>query len=110
MVAGSIKRRKEVKILRYIKKLSVYAACLLLVILINFGLPRLMPGDPALMLIGQDGIAVTDEMLDEMHEKMGTDKPLLTQFVMYFQDLLEGDWGFSYQSKRDVLEMLSLAI
>lgn len=96
--------------MKYIKKFSVYVACLFLVILINFGLPRLMPGDPALVLIGQDGVAVTDEMLNEMHEKMGTDKPLLTQFVTYFENLLEGDWGFSYQSKREVSEMLRFAI
>lgn len=96
--------------MKLVKKIIIYIACLILVVLINFGLPRFMPGDPALMLIGQDGVAVTDEMLDEMHEKMGTDQPIFTQFAMYFQDLLEGDWGFSYQSKQNVSDMLSSAI
>ena len=96
--------------MKLVKKIIIYIACLIMVVLINFGLPRFMPGDPALMLIGQEGVAVTDEMLDDMHEKMGTDQPIFTQFAMYFQDLLEGDWGFSYQSKQNVSDMLSSAI
>lgn len=96
--------------MKIINKLIVYIACLILVVLINFGLPRLMPGDPALMLIGQEGITVTEEMLDEMHQKMGTDKPVITQIALYVQDLMKGDWGFSYQSKKPVSEMLSSSI
>lgn len=96
--------------MKLVKKIIIYIACLIMVVLINFVLPRFMPGDPALMLIGQEGVAVTDEMLDDMHEKMGTDQPIFTQFAMYFQDLLEGDWGFSYQSKQNVSDMLSSAI
>lgn len=96
--------------MRILKKMIIYVVCLLVVILINFSLPRLMPGDPALMMMGQEGVIVGGEELDAMREKMGLDEPVLTQFIMYLRDVLKGDWGFSYQNKREVSEMLGMAL
>lgn len=76
------------KVLRYV--LSVCA-----IIAINFALPRLMPGDPVMNLIGEDAM-VTPAQLAEIRAKIGLDRPVTVQFVSCLGDLLCGDLGYSF--------------
>jgi peptide/nickel transport system permease protein len=53
---------------------------------------RLIPGDPALVLLGERG---TTEQLNALREKMGLNKPLWEQYFIFLRQLLSGDLGNS---------------
>jgi peptide/nickel transport system permease protein len=93
-----------------LKRLIIYVCCFITVVTINFLLPRMMPGDPAILLIAQDGVQVRPEQLQELHEKLRLDEPMPVQFGAYLSNLLKGDWGFSYQKSQYVSTMLKNAI
>jgi len=70
--------------------------CLVVVIILNFLLPRLMPGDPVLMLTGIDEDALSQAQYELYKEKLGLDRPLIEQFASYIADLFSGNLGYSY--------------
>lgn len=65
-----------------------------IVIILIFVLLRVVPGDPAAMLAGENA---TPEMVAAIRAKWGLDQPLITQFVVYVKSLISGDAGMSYQ-------------
>jgi peptide/nickel transport system permease protein len=66
---------------------------------VTFVLSHVLPADPARTAVG--GHAGKEQYL-AMRERMGLDRPLYMQYVRYMGDLLRGDLGFSYTSKRPV--------
>ena len=48
----------------------------------------------------------TEEQIQYLTAKLGLDKPVALQYVIYLKDVLRGDFGTSYTSKRDVLTMI----
>ena len=73
-----IRSRKQI-----IRRIISSLICLFVVILINFFLPRIMPGNPVLMLTGQDESSMSEEKMKEYETKLGLDKPLGQQFGDY---------------------------
>jgi ABC-type dipeptide/oligopeptide/nickel transport systems, permease components len=71
--------------------------------LLTFTLSHIVPGDPALLAAGQQATA---EMVEQIRQEFGLDKPLYVQYGMYIKGLLTGDWGRSILSRRPVLEDL----
>ncbi|NLH01893.1 MAG: ABC transporter permease [Clostridiales bacterium] len=94
----------------FLKRIIIYIFCFITVVTINFWLPRMMPGDPAILLMAQDGVQVRPEQLQELHKKLRLDEPLYIQFAGYLLDLLKGDWGFSYQRSQYVSALLKNAL
>jgi dipeptide transport system permease protein len=75
--------------------------------IIAFSFIRLLPGDPILLLAGERGM--TDERYQAEVEKYGFDKPIWQQYLNYLGDLLQGDFGTSFVTKKPVLtEFLTL--
>ncbi len=66
-----------------------------IVIVLNFLLPRLMPGDPIAILVKQSGLP--DSAIQQLREQFKLDKPLWDQFVAYLINLFKGNWGYSYR-------------
>ncbi|HEY2618364.1 MAG TPA: ABC transporter permease [Acetobacteraceae bacterium] len=58
---------------------------------------RLVPGDPAELLLSQGGVAPDPATVAELHEQLGLDRPVLTQYFDNFANLLSGDLGRSLQ-------------
>lgn len=84
----------------------LYAALLILaVIILNFFLLHLAPGDPADVIAGEMGGA-TEEMLAQIRATYGLDKPLLTQLGIYLGRMLQGDLGQSYFYNAPVSELI----
>ncbi len=81
--------------------------CLVVVIILNFLLPRLMPGDPVLMLTGIDEQAISQAQYDSYKEKLGLDRPLIEQFGRYIADLFSGDMGYSYHYNDTVANIMA---
>jgi len=75
------------------------------VVVINFFLIRLAPGDPAAVLAGQSG-AGDAVYLEQLREQFGLDKPVLTQLGIYLKGVVQLDLGYSYRTQVPVLEMI----
>jgi peptide/nickel transport system permease protein len=58
---------------------------------------RLVPGDPAELLLSQGGVAPDPATVAELREQLGLDRPVLTQYFDNFANLLSGDLGRSLQ-------------
>ena len=72
---------------------------LLLVSLITFGLMRLIPGDPAVVIAG---VSATPADVAQIRTGLGLDQPLLTQLGRWYAGLLHGDLGRSLLLGTDV--------
>lgn len=62
------------------------------VVVITFFLSRLVPGDPAVTLLGP---RATPDAIASLRAEMGVDQPVVAQFVRYVGSLLRGDLGDS---------------
>ena len=58
---------------------------------------RLVPGDPAELLLSQGGVAPDPATVAELREQLGLDRPIVTQYLGNFARLLSGDLGRSLQ-------------
>ncbi|ASA26406.1 peptide ABC transporter permease [Paenibacillus donghaensis] len=77
---------------------------LLGIILITFILSRVLPGDPAIMMAGEQA---PEEIVNKIRVDMGLDKPLYTQFFSYVGQLFQGDIGYAYHTGHSVASDLS---
>ena len=84
-----------------VKRLLSAIPVLLIVITLIFFLMRIIPGDPALLILGDDYDPVDYEAL---RESMGLNKPMAVQYVEYLRDILKGDWGTSMYNNKPVFE------
>lgn len=84
------------------KSLIFSIIALVAIFVVNFFLPRLMPGDPLANLVGADEKAITQQEYDALYHEMGLDLPLGKQFANYVSDLFKGEWGYSYHQGKDV--------
>ncbi|MES0076870.1 ABC transporter permease [Mesorhizobium sp. M0058] len=74
------------------------AITLLMVAALNFVLFRVIPGDPASLLLGGARISVTAEQMDIQRQNWGLDRPLFPdQMVDYLWATLQGDLGYSFK-------------
>jgi len=70
--------------------------------LISFTLIRLIPGDPVLNLLGERG--GSEEQIADMKQKLGLDKPLPEQYLIFVTNAVRGDMGVSTVARRPVNE------
>lgn len=79
---------------RYILRRVITGIITVLVVLVlNFFLIHLAPGDPITILAGTDN--PSQELIDLTKEKYGLDKPVHVQLGVYLKTLLKGDLGYS---------------
>jgi peptide/nickel transport system permease protein len=74
------------------------------VIVINFVITHLAPGDPVIFLAGQ--YEATPEYIETMRREFGLDKPLVTQLGIYLFKVAQGDLGYSTRFQQPVLELI----
>jgi peptide/nickel transport system permease protein len=63
---------------------------------------RCVPGDPAELLLSQGGAAPDPAAVAQLHEQLGLDQPIWTQYVTSLGKLLHGDFGNSLQDDSPV--------
>jgi peptide/nickel transport system permease protein len=73
-------------------------------IIILFLIFRLLPGNPAAMVLGP---AMNPESVAAQIRLFGMDQPLYMQFYLYMKNLLTGHLGISFQYQKDVLDILA---
>jgi len=77
------------------------AIVLLAIIVLNFFLIRLAPGDPAVVMAGEAG-ASDQIFVTQLREKFGLDRPLPEQLFLYVKGILRFDLGFSFRQQMPV--------
>ncbi len=66
---------------------------------------RLLPGDPAVAILGQHA---TPELTAQIHATLGLDRPLYVQYLNYMGQLLQGNFGSSFVDGRAVTATFAL--
>lgn len=72
--------------------------------IVVFAVIHLIPGDPVRALLGQHA---TPALTAEIQARMGLDRPLYEQYLIYLGQLLRGDLGKSVINNRSVVDELS---
>jgi len=87
-------------LLSYLLRRSVgFAAVMIGISIITFGLSHLVPADPAVVALGDHA---TEAQIDAFREKYGLNKPVPEQYWIYVTGLLRGDLGISLRTRRPV--------
>ncbi len=90
----------------YLLRRLFYGLLLMLgVVVLNFLLIRLAPGDPALVIAGEMGGA-DEALLAAIRADYGLDKPVLTQLGIYIGNVLRGDLGQSFFFNQPVATLI----
>ena len=100
----------------YSKKIIWYVLTLIVAVMLNFLLPRLMPGNPVSAIAVRASNGMTDQtavqkVYEEYVKTFGIDKPLYVQFFKYIKNLFTGDLGVSFiYYPRTVSDLLAKSI
>ncbi|MEM9026993.1 MAG: ABC transporter permease [Pseudomonadota bacterium] len=74
-----------------------------IVAVLVFLMLRLTPADPAAIIAGD---FANDQQIAEIRERLGLDKPIVTQFFVWFSNVLAGDLGESFFYKKSVSDLI----
>ncbi len=78
-------------------------AVLFTVSVIIFALMRMIPGDPVLMMLGDD---FTQDAYQRLRAKLGFDRSIATQYLIWMGNILAGDFGDSYLNHERVSRLV----
>ena len=88
------------------KKITHYLFIVAVIIVLNFFIPRMLPGSPISTLVGEDVGQMTAA------EKMGIldayhlSEPMYVQFWYYIKDLFTLNWGNSFSMRQPIFSLL----
>ena len=97
-------------------KMVWFFVTLFFAFLLNFILPRLMPGDPVAVITqrvaqGMTSQAAVQKVYEQYAELFGTNKPMTEQFALYVRNVFKGDFGTSLsQYPRPVADIIQSSI
>ena len=100
----------------FLNKFLWFSITLVCAFILNFTLPRLMPGDPVTNIVsrlaqGMSNTSGIQAIYEQYAELFGTNKPMLEQFFLYVRNVFRGDFGFSFsQYPRTVADVLAASI
>ncbi len=86
-------------------RLLKMAAVVLGIIILNFLIIRLAPGDPASVMAGEAG-AADPQYVSELRKEFGLDQAVTVQLWKYVSGVLQLDLGYSYRQKRPVVDLI----
>ncbi|TIO32265.1 ABC transporter permease [Mesorhizobium sp.] len=86
-----------------LKRVVLAVAIIVIAVTLVFLMVHAVPGDPAATLLGP---RATPEMIAQLHQQMGLDKPLAVQLLTFFGGLLHGNLGFDLFSQRPVADIV----
>lgn len=86
------------------RRLMQTVLVLIFVSVIVFSLLHLIPGDPALVILGDQA---TPEQIEALHRELLLDQPLWIQYLNWAGDVLQGNLGRSVSYKQSVTDLLA---
>jgi peptide/nickel transport system permease protein len=88
----------------FLRRLGQIIPTLLILSVLNFGLQQLMPGDPAVILAGEErGDPV---VLAQIRAELFLDRPLPEQYLRWISRVVQGDFGFSWRIREPVAKLI----
>jgi peptide/nickel transport system permease protein len=87
-----------------VRRLAIAVPTLILVSIFVFTLQKLLPGDPALVMAGEDRDPASIEFI---REKYHLNEPIVVQYGYWIQGVLQGDMGISLRSNQPVLKLIA---
>ena len=84
-------------------RLATIVPTLFFVSVLIFGLQQLLPGDPAMVLAGEDR---DPTVIAHLHQKLHLDEPLPIRYLYWAGGVLKGDLGESVRIQKPVLELI----
>ncbi len=100
----------------YAQKIFWYILTLIFAVILNFALPRMMPGNPVAAIAQRSVTGMTDssaiqKVYEQYAERFGTNLPMYQQFFKWLGNALRGDFGVSFsQYPRTVADILAKSI
>jgi len=100
--------RKVPSIRKYIVRRIFHAVPLIfIVIILNFFIIQLAPGDPAEILAGENAPGY---VVEQIRERLQLDRPLHIQLFFYIWNIIHLDFGYSYSTSTPVISLISSRI
>lgn len=84
-----------------LKRMGFAVITLIAVLTIVFFIVRILPGDPAMVILGDQA---SQQSIDLLRERLGLNRPLIVQYWEFMAGVAVGDWGVSMVSGRPVIE------
>lgn len=100
----------------YSRKIMWYLLTLVIAVVLNFVLPRLMPGDPVSAIANRAIEGMTDstaiqKVYEDYAEKFGVNDSIFVQFGKFIKNLAKGDFGVSFsQYPRTVSDIVGSSV
>ena len=100
----------------FLSKLAWFLVTFVFAFVLNFILPRLMPGDPVAAIMNRAAAGMTNQTaIQQVYERytelFGTNKPMHEQFTLYVRNVFKGDFGISFsQYPRPVADIIKTSI
>ncbi len=85
------------------RRIATILPTLVFVTMLIFGLQQLLPGDPAVVLAGEEQ---DPQVIAYLREKMHLDEPLPMRYLYWVGGVLQGDLGESIRNQQPVLELV----
>ena len=76
---------------------------LILLSFIAFSILHLIPGDPVVTMLG---IEATQAQIEKVRHELGLDRPILVQYLRWFGNMLQGDFGRSIMYRESVAALI----
>ena len=86
-----------------VRRIATIVPTLIFVSMLIFGLQQLLPGDPAVVLAGEDR---DPTVVAYLREKLHLDEPLPVRYLYWINGVLHGDLGESLRMQKPVLELI----
>ena len=94
--------------MRYLRdRIISFAATLLLISAVTFFAVNVLPGDPALLILGTEG---DPERLASLRQELGLNQPVLIRFAGWLTGMLRGDLGRSIRYSVDIAPLIKNAL
>lgn len=87
-----------------LRRLGFAVITLFAVLTIVFFIIRILPGDPAMAILGDQA---SQEALTALRERLGLDRSLTVQYFEFLRGVMVGDWGESLVSGRPVIQEIA---
>jgi peptide/nickel transport system permease protein len=86
-----------------LQRLATIVPTLILVSMLVFGLQQLLPGDPAIILAGEDRDPAA---VEHLRRKLNLDRPLPVRYFLWVGGVVKGDLGESLRVQKPVVELI----
>jgi len=100
------------KMAKYIAKRLMYMVFVFFIMsILMFGIYKMVPGDPARLLLEGSKASMKPEVYEmqyqQARERLGLDKPIPVQYVVWITNMLQGDFGYSSNYRKDVIDVVA---